>query len=361
MTELAQYLRDKIKQTGPLLISDYISICLLDEAHGYYSTKTVIGAEGDFITAPEISQIFGEMVAAFMGHIHQLYGFEDDIITFEAGPGKGTLAADMHASYQQINHALANAPFYLLEESQSMQARQQEKLSPKACLHIDHLSDLPPKPLFGVANEFFDALGVDQAIFHQGTWHQRLIGLADDEFAYVTGAPLSQKELSSITYPEKAVEGDIIETSKLSLSMMAQFAHHIAHYGGALLIIDYGKNDNYGDSLQAVKSHQPSDLLAYQGEADITHWVDFNALATIAKENHARLIGPVPQGRFLLELGIAERAEALRTPHDSETDRQLLAAIDRLVSPAQMGQAFKVALLVPQGEGYPPGFASLAQ
>ena len=361
MSALADQLRAQIRKTGAISISDYISTCLLDEAHGYYRTKSAIGADGDFITAPEISQIFGEMLSAFISHIHELYGFADDIITFEAGGGHGTLAQDMHKAYRQISPELAQAPLYLLEESAAMRDRQKDKLAPKNCHHITQLSALPSKPLFGVANEFFDALGVDQVIYHQGQWHHRLIGLSGDEFAYEVGTPLGEKELADIQTPSTAEEGDILETSKLSGQIMAELAHHIAHFGGALLVIDYGKDDNQGDSLQAVKDHQPSDFLAYQGEADITHWVDFAALGKIAEAHHARLIGPVPQGRFLLELGIAERAEGLRTPDNPEQDRTLLAAIDRLVSPAQMGQAFKVALLVPQGEGYPPGFTSLAQ
>ena len=361
MSMLATQLRDRINQSGPLTVSDYMTSCLLDEVHGYYRTKKAIGAEGDFITAPEISQIFGEMVAAFMAHIHQLFGFYGEVICFEAGPGKGTLAFDMHNTYRQLSPALAQAPFYMFEDSPAMQALQKDKLAPKACYHIDSLSDLPAKPLFGVANEFFDALGVDQAQFHQSDWHHRLVGLQDDEFTYVRGAPLSDEERTTFAIPSQAEEGDIIEVSKLSEMIMAQLAHHIAHYGGALLLIDYGKTDNEGDSLQAVKDHQPCDVLAYHGEADITHWVDFKALAKIAEANHARLIGPVPQGRFLLELGIADRAENLRQSDNPDQDRALLAAIDRLVSPAQMGQAFKVALLVPQGEGLPPGFTSLAQ
>ena len=360
MSALAKQLRDKINQSGPLSVSDYITTCLLDEAHGYYRTKKAIGADGDFITAPEISQVFGEMVAAFMAHIHQLFALEDDIICFEAGPGKGTLAFDMHNAYRQLSPAMAQAPLYMFEDSPAMQALQKDKLAPKACHHIDALSALPDKALFGVANEFFDALGVDQAQFHQSDWHHRLVGLKDDEFTYVIGARLSDEERAAFAIPAQAEEGDIIEMSTLSETIMAQLAHHIAHYGGALLLIDYGKTDNEGDTLQAVKDHQPCDVLCHQGEADITHWVDFKALANIAEANHARLIGPVPQGRFLLELGIADRAESLRQSDNPDQDRALLAAIDRLVSPAQMGQAFKVALLVPQGEGLPPGFASLA-
>ena len=358
MTALAEILHQEIADNGPLSVSDYMRRCLLDSRYGYYATAPVFGAEGDFITAPEISQLFGEMLAAFQAHIFQLFGAPENAIIFEAGPGRGTLASDMQRSYQMIAPHLATAPCYLLEASTALQEKQKAALAPKLPQFIATISELPPQPVFGVANEFFDALGVDQAIFHNNAWHHRLVDSKKGAFCFTTGAAID--ELTAYhPLPESPEEGDIIETSPGGQTIMAALAHHIAHYGGALLIIDYGKSDNHGDSLQAVRSHKPEDLFAYQGEADITHWVDFRALSRIAKDHHARLIGPVSQGRFLKDIGIGERAEALRSPDKPEQDRALLAAIDRLVSPAQMGHAFKIALLVPDGEGLPPGFTSL--
>ena len=358
MTALAERLHQEIAEKGPMAISDYMARCLMDSDYGYYATAPVFGAEGDFITAPEISQLFGEMLAAFQAHIYQLFGAPETAITFEAGPGRGTLARDMHRSYQMIAPLLSDAPCYLLEASPALQDKQKEALAPKIPHFISDISDLPEQPIFGVANEFFDALGVNQAIFHKGAWHHRLISSKKGGFCFTTGAII--EDLAPYQpLPESPEEGDIIETSPIGERIMASLSHHIAHYGGALLIIDYGKTDHHGDSLQAVRAHKPADVLAYQGEADITHWVDFRALARMASDNHARLIGPVTQGRFLKEIGIGTRAEALRDTDKPDQDRALLAAIDRLVSPAQMGHAFKIALLVPDGEGLPPGFGSL--
>lgn len=357
MTQLADWLHREIAANGPMAVSDYMTHCLLHEVHGYYTSTPVFGAEGDFITAPEISQLFGEMLAAFHTHLHQLYGAPSDCLTFEAGAGRGTLAKDMRTAYRAIAPLLHQAPCYLLEASPQFQQRQKAALAPDRPVFITALSELPAKPLFGVANEFFDALGVNQAIYHQGKWHERLIDSQEGQFAFTIG-PLLQ-DGHQMRLPPAAEEGDIIEHSPVGDAIMTQLSTHIAYHGGGVLIIDYGKPDNQGDSLQAVKDHKPADILSYQGAADITHWVDFTRLKDIADDCGARLIGPVAQGRFLQDIGIGSRAEALRDPNNPEGDRALLAAIDRLVSPAQMGQAFKVALLVPDGDGMPPGFASL--
>ena len=361
MTILAEQLHQMIAEKGALSVSDYMHHCLLDTHHGYYATSTVFGTEGDFVTAPEISQLFGEMVGAFHAHLFQLFGMPDNAILYEAGGGRGTLSADMQRCYQMIAPQLYNAPCYLIEASARRQDEQRAALAPKEPYFVSAISDLPKQPLFGVANEFFDALGVDQIIFHHGRWHHRLIDSQNGAFCFVIGPELTTAEQQDLTLKPDAEEGDICEVSPNALRFMAELAHHIAHYGGGYLIIDYGKSDNQGDTLQAVKDHKPVDFLSYQGDADITHWVDFAALSQIASANHARLIGPVTQGRFLQDLGIGARAEALRDATNPEQDRALLAAIDRLVSPAQMGHAFKVALLVPDGDGIPPGFTSLAE
>lgn len=358
MTPLADKLHQQIAQQGALRVDEYMQQCLLDKDCGYYSTKTAFGAEGDFITAPEVSQIFGEMLAAFHAHLYHLFQKPETLITFEAGPGRGTLLQDMRRAYQMIEPALYQAPCYLLEESDRLKQQQIDKMAPVLPKHINHISQAEAAPLFGVANEFFDALGVRQAIFDNGQWHERRIASHDQLFSFVTAEPLTDPENWHL--PEKAVDGDIAEYCPLGEEIMAQMARHIAHYGGGLLLIDYGKSDNHGDTVQAVRNHQPADVLSYQGEADMTHWVDFKRLAAVAQQHKARLIGPVPQGRFLSELGIGQRAESLRKADDPEHDRALMAAIDRLVSPAHMGQAFKVCLLVPDGEGLPPGFSSLS-
>ena len=357
MTPLANKFHEMIAANGPMRVDSYMQQCLLDAESGYYSTKTAIGTDGDFITAPEVSQIFGEMLAAFHTHLYGLFQEPETVITFEAGPGRGTLLQDMRRAYQAIQPALYHAPCYLLEDSDKLKQQQMKAIAPHQACHIHDLSALAPAPLFGMANEFFDALGVRQAVFKNKKWHERRIDSDGQNFTLITAEPIADPENWHLS--QTAQEGDIIEYCPLGEAMMAKMAHHIARYGGGLLLIDYGKSDNHGDTLQAVRQHKPSDILSYQGEADITHWVDFDRLAVIAKQQNARLIGPVSQGRFLKELGIGQRAEALRHADDPQQDRALMAAIDRLVSPAQMGSAFKVCLLVPDGEGLPPGFWSL--
>ena len=356
---LTARLHDEIKTTGPMRVSRFMQACLFDDQDGYYHKGTAIGATGDFITAPEVSQIFGEMLAAMLAYIAPYFAGSEAGFRFEAGPGRGTLAADMQRGYEMCGSELAQRPLYLLEKSDGFQDQQKARLSETSLVMIDDVANLPPAPLFGVANEFFDALGVDQIIWQDGQWHHRLVGTSGDELCFVTGPRCTADEL--IPYaplPAAPTDGDICEYSPLSDTIMTQLAQHIAQNGGALLVIDYGKSDQLGDTLQAVANHRPVSPLSDCGAADITHWVNFRQLGQVAEAAQARLIGPVPQGRFLLELGIAERAEALRHKDMPEQDRQLLAAIDRLVSPAQMGQAFKVGLLVPQGDGVPPGFAS---
>lgn len=345
---------------APLPISRFMKTALSHPQFGYYSTQTAIGKSGDFITAPEISQLFGEMLAGLLVHIWQL-ARKPAACLFEAGPGRGTLLQDIDRTYHQLAPELARNDWYLLETSPALITAQSAALPKRKLAHIQHLNVLPPRALFGVANEFFDALGIDQAIFSGGKWHHRQIIWVENGQSCVgefcLGTPLTAAQKRLFKTPETSVEGDILEYSPDGASIMKDLATHIAHFGGALLICDYGKTDNRGDTLQAVQNHAPVPFLSAPSLSDLTHWVDFDQLASVAKLAGARLIGPQPQGVFLRQLGIEQRAEKLRHLGGAgAADRALAAALDRLISPAQMGHAFKVGLLVPQGEGIPPGF-----
>ena len=353
-TPLLTYLRSTV-QTDQISVSDFMKTALSHPEFGYYSTRQAIGKSGDFITAPEVSQLFGEMLAGLLLHIWQLYNKPDSCL-FEAGPGRGTLLADIDRTYSRLAPDLAKSDWYLLEASPALQDQQTATLPQRTVRHISTLSDLPKQPLFGIANEFFDALGVDQAIYKNGAWHHRMIDIATDELSFLIGPKLTLEQLKTFQAPGTAKPDDIIETSPVGLHLMQSLSTHIAYHGGALIICDYGKTDNHGDTLQAVKDHKAIPVLSAPGESDLTHWVDFDALSTVAKNAGARLIGPVPQGQCLRQLGIEARASQLRQPDNPAADRALIAALDRLLSPAQMGQAFKIALLVPQGDGTPPGF-----
>jgi NADH dehydrogenase [ubiquinone] 1 alpha subcomplex assembly factor 7 len=359
-----------IKANGPIGLDSYMAACLGDTDHGYYFGKDPFGADGDFTTAPEISGLFGEMCGLYLAHMFELAGTPTNAEIVELGPGRGTLMRDMRHVWDMVMPALSHLPVNLVETSPSLRKQQGRTLAPFKPVWHESLASCPDAPLFGIANEFFDALPVRQVVWRtkadtaenvdtaKGSWHHRLVGLDNDELCFVDGAQLSADEHADInlTLPEAPSEGMIAEICPTADDVIAALSGRIARRGGAFLIIDYGRNGNGGDSLQAVADHKPVDVFHQAGRADLSHWVDFAALSRCARNNGCRLIGPVPQGRFLMRIGLASRAEQAGAAADNEQRRALLAAVDRLTSPAQMGEVFKVALLVPDGEGTPPGF-----
>lgn len=352
----------QIGAEGPLSLARYIESALSKPDMGYYQSSDPFGQGGDFITAPEISGLFGEMCGLFLAHMFELgqtskaASDKAQPAIIECGPGRGTLMADMRHVWKQLMPDLAACPVHLIETSPYLRRRQEQALPDAVINWHDDVSTLPHVPLFGIANEFFDALPVAHAICREGIWRHRLV-TADPALGFVEGAPLTATELNMWRLdPQKPADGTIAEFCAMAEDVMCMLAAHIARYGGAFLIIDYGKSDNIGDTVQAVAAHKPVDLFHKPGQADISHWVDFGALAECARAAGARLIGPVEQGAFLTQIGLKARAEQAAAHADPEMRRTLLAAYDRLVSPAQMGSAFKAALLVPQGEGSPPGF-----
>ena len=359
MTALRDYIDEIISADGFISLHDYMDIALYHPTLGYYRRDQVIGADGDFITAPEISQMFGELTGLWLAHQCQSQQLESKTALVELGPGRGTLMADMQHVWEQLMPDLAACPVHLIETSPYLRKLQRQALPSAAISWHDDVSALPAAPLYGIANEFFDALPVAHAICRKGVWRHRLV-TASPDLAFVEGAPLTAAELDmwhldGISPPP---DGTIAEFCAMGEDVMRGLAAHIASNGGAILIIDYGKSDNIGDTVQAVAAHKPVDLFYQPGQADISHWVDFDALEQCAIAAGARLIGPIEQGMFLMQIGLKARAEQAAAHAEPEMRRMLLAAYDRLVSPVQMGSAFKVALLVPQGEGTPPGFAN---
>ena len=364
-----------ISKNGPLSLANYISHALGDPDYGYYQTKDPFGTAGDFITSPEISGLFGEMCGLYLAHITELSGLCDPAI-FELGPGRASLIVDMRRAWQHIMPSLKTAPVHLLETSPVLRRFQQDRLSDANLFFHENLDHLPAQPVFAIANEFFDALPVEQAILRQnaknadGIWRHRLVGLLDGQLGFIDGPPLRPDEASvwalEILQTEEAdlpPSGDsnnhtIAEYCPLAATYAGKMAHHLRAYGGACLIIDYGRDGQSGDSLQAVANHQPVDVFYQPGSADLSHWVDFSAIRRAAEEAGARLIGPITQGQFLRNIGIIQRSEALAKLANIKTRRDLFAAVDRLISNQQMGSAFKVALMLPPGTGLPPGFTT---
>ena len=354
---IAETLRRQISETGPIGVDDYMAICLGDTAHGYYHSRDPLGMDGDFTTAPEISGLFGEMCGLYLAHMYELAGMRDGAGVIEFGPGRGTLMRDMRHVWDRLMPGLNAAPLHLVETSPALRRIQRGTLGTDAVTawHDDVEAALAAAdgPLFGIANEFFDALPAAQVIHRGGAWHHRLVGLRDGELGFVTGDAIEDDDPA---LPDDPAEGMVAELCPQATHILTLLGQALARRGGAVLIVDYGRDGNPGDSLQAVADHRPVDLFAAPGNSDISHWVDFAALGTAAAQAGARLVGPVPQGRFLMRIGLAARAEQAAQHAAPEARRALLAAIDRLTSPTQMGEVFKVALLVPAGAGTPPGF-----
>ena len=350
-------LMHRIRTDGPIGVDDYMAACLGSAGAGYYQRRDPFGTAGDFVTAPEISGLFGEMCGLYLAHMFELSSMPAEASAIELGPGRGTLMRDMRHVWAQLMPPLSAAPVHMLETSPALRAAQADLLADAGEIswHED-IADLLAAaggPVFGVANEFFDALPVAQLVRKDGAWHQRLVGVEDGRFGFTVGPADGTDDPALPTDPK---DGMVAELCPQAESVMRHLAEAVARRGGAVLIIDYGRNGNPGDSLQAVADHQAVDIFTEPGTADLSHWVDFAALARAAAEAGARLVGPVPQGRFLMRIGLAARAEQAAAQADPDDRRALLAAIDRLTSPAQMGEVFKVALLVPGGTGLPPGF-----
>ena len=362
-TPLGDRLIARIDADGPIGVDDFMAACLGDAQDGYYQQPDPFGSQGDFTTAPEISGLFGEMCGLYLAHMFELAGSPSQAAVIEFGPGRGTLMRDMRHVWAQLMPKMTECPVHLLETGQHLRQLQADQLGEAdTAWHddIDTLLAASHGPLFGIANEFFDALPVTQLIRHHGNWHHRQVTVKDGRLTFAIG-PVADDQPTPSYNPAPShndvADGAVIEQCPLADSLMSALAGAIARRGGAMLIVDYGTNDNPGDSLQAVAAHKPVDIFHMPGAADLSHWVDFAALGRAAAAAGARLIPPVPQGRFLLQTGLAERAEAAGKLADPETRRALYAAVDRLTSPAQMGTVFKVALLVPDGDGLPPGFA----
>jgi NADH dehydrogenase [ubiquinone] 1 alpha subcomplex assembly factor 7 len=361
---LADMLRRHITEQGPIGVDDYMGMCLGGAGSnfgttGYYHSRDPFGATGDFTTAPEISGLFGEMCGLYLSHMYEVANAPDTGSVIELGPGRGTLMRDMRGVWERLMPGLAAAALHLVETSPSLRRAQDAMLGAKtvAGWHDDVESALAASdgPLFGIANEFFDALPAAQLVFVDGAWHRRMVGLRDGHLGFVTGAVADDIDPD---LPEAPADGMVAELCLQASHIVSLLGRALARRGGAMLIVDYGRQGNPGDSLQAVANHHPVDLFAAPGDSDISHWVDFAALGRAAQNAGARLVGPAPQGRFLMRIGLAARAEQAARHAAPEERRTLLAAIDRLTSPAQMGEVFKVALLLPPGAGLPPGFES---
>jgi NADH dehydrogenase [ubiquinone] 1 alpha subcomplex assembly factor 7 len=352
ISALGERLAQRIRAAGPISIAEY-----MDEVGAfYYGTRDPFGAAGDFITAPEVSQIFGELIGAWCMDLWQRLGAPDPVLLVELGPGRGTLMADALRAAQIVPAFARALRLHLVERSPVLRCLQKEKLGALAPQWHDGIATLPPGPMLLIANEFLDALPIRQFERRGDAWHERRIALAGDgeSLAFVLDP---QPSLFAAHLPS-AQDGAIAELSPAAASLGAALGARLATEGGAALFIDYGYSTSAcGDTLQAVRHHRPHAVLDEPGSADLTAHVDFAAFASAARAGGAKVFGPVTQGAFLRSLGIEARAAQLLKRASPAQAQAIRAGCQRLIDPAAMGTLFKVLALGQKGAPAPAGFS----
>ena len=351
MTALADLLAARIAQTGPLTVADFMAEALMHPAHGYYATRDPFGAEGDFTTAPEISQMFGELLGLCIAQAWIDQGRPAPFTLAELGPGRGTLMADALRATAGVPGFRDALSLHLVETSPALR-RAQAALLPDAKWHAS-TDTLPDQPLFLIANEFFDALPIRQFVRAGDGWREKMVGLEGDALAFGLSSPAPLALLEDRL--ADTAEGDTVELCPALPAIMAQIAGRIVRHGGVALIIDYGDWASLGDTLQALRAHDHVSPLTAPGTVDLTAHVDFAAIAAhSAPARHTRL---TPQGVFLERLGITDRAQRLAAGLRGPALESHVAAHRRLTHPAEMGDLFKVIGIYPETANPPAGLA----
>lgn len=350
MTPLEPILRARIAATGPMTLADYMAECLLHPEHGYYTTHEPFGQAGDFITAPEISQMFGELLGLCLAQSWLDLGAPSPFTLAELGPGRGTLMADVLRATARVPGFHAAAQVTLVEASPALRARQRVTLGAHPVTWLDSAADLPETPLFLLANEFFDALPIRQFTRATGGWEETVVTLRDGRLALARGPALPIAALDHRL--ADTAQGEVVEICPAAIPVMSMLGERITRHGGVALILDYGNWHSRGDTFQALRNHAFTDPLADPGAADLTAHVDFAALAQAT----ACPAAYTTQGALLVALGIEARAATLAQRLDGTALQAHIAATRRLTHPEEMGTLFKALALHRPGTAPPPGF-----
>ena len=353
MSALEAILLQRIAEHGPLSLADYMAECLLHPAHGYYTTREPFGRAGDFITAPEISQMFGELLGLCLAQAWVDQGAPAPYVLAELGPGRGTLMADLLRATRAVPGFHAAAQVHLVEASPSLRGVQEQTLAGHAATWVPAIGGVPQDlPLFLIANEFFDALPIRQFTRHVQGWCETIVGAVQGGMAKGFAAPVEVPELAHRLGDVKP--GEVVEIRPEAAPTMARIGQQIGRHGGAALIIDYGNWRSKGDTLQALRGHAFADPFEAPGHADLTAHVDFEALARAAAP--ARTTGLTDQAALLARLGIGARAERLARNLTGVALENHLAATQRLTRAEEMGSLFKALAFHPAHCPAPPGF-----
>ena len=344
--DISEALAADIAADGPITLERFMGAA---NAH-YYATREPFGAAGDFITAPDVSQMFGEIIGLALADVWDRAG-RPDCAYVELGPGRGTLAED---ALRAMAVAGLDPPVHLVETSPLLRGLQQQRLP--AAVHHETIATLPEdRPLLIVANEFFDALPVRQLIMTIAGWRERMVTDGPEGFTLTPGTRPCDREVPE--HLRHVDPGGVVERCPTARTIAEALGRRIAAQGGVLLAFDYGHDGgNHGDTLQAVHAHAYADPMARPGSSDLTAHVDFRLLAAAGRRGGARVSGPVEQGRWLTALGLSDRAAALARGAPTRAD-EITGAYRRLTHPDEMGELFKVIALVSPGWPRPGGFS----
>ncbi len=359
MNALGRALAARMCAAGPISLADYMTEALIHPSLGYYRRGDPMGAGGDFITAPEISQIFGELIGLWLVDAWDRLGRPKPVALVELGPGRGTLMDDALRASKLKPEFGAALRLHLVESSPGLRRRQAAVLAAAEPQWHDGFETVPKGPFLLVANEFFDALPIRQFERSRSGWCERMITVdeAGEQFRWVLAPPSRAADALLSAEQRQAPIGAIAEVSPAARGLAAAIGARLAAAPGAALIIDYGYDRSAaGDTVQALKRHAPADPLADPGEADLTAHVDFAALAQAATAAGAGAYGPVSQGHFLTRLGIEVRAERLSARATSDQAEAIGSGVMRLIEAEEMGRLFRVMSLTSPGFGLPAGF-----
>ncbi len=352
---LAHLIADEIAAQGPMGLDRFMALALGHPDYGYYMRGDPFGAAGDFVTAPEVSQIFGELIGLWLADRWTAMGQPPAVNLVELGPGRGTLMADCLRAMQVVPDLSAAVSVHFVETSPALR-QSQAKAVPQARWH-DSFGTVPGGPLLLIANEFFDALPIRQFLKTDDGWAERAVALQAGDLA-LSDVPVTVAMPESHIPPDRLSVGDIVEVCPAAGDIMSAIAGRIAEVGGAALVVDYGyTEDAPGDTLQAVRRHRHVDILDMPGMADLTAHVNFRALARAAEAAGAAIAGPVTQGDFLDALGIRLRLAMLEKRAGGTRGADLRAAVRRLTAPDMMGALFKAMAILPPDAGAVAGFS----
>ena len=332
-------IKDLIKKSGPISLSQYMEICLWDDENGYYTSNQVLGRHGDFITSPEISQTFGELIGLWALSFYQKFIDNKRLCITELGSGRGTLLRDAIRTISMVTKNKVDLDITILEKSERLIALQKENLKNKNIKWISDIKGLSFEPQIIIANEFFDALPINQYVRNNEGWYEKKITTKNGKLCFTLG--------NKIWVPSNSIFsnfkiGDTLEHSEQTISIFSNICNHLIQYDGVLLVVDYGNISGIGDTLQAVNNHKFRSILEKPGQSDLTSHVNFKLLKEIAIKKNLYVSPVKEQQNFLLELGIKERLKSLTKNVSSTIAERVETEVKRLIDPDKMGSLFKV-------------------